>query len=81
MPRYFLHVRTEDERVEDIEGEEFQSLDGAITSAFESAREVLIDRLRQNQRADGVGSRIEIADAHDVTLALVEFKDVVAGGR
>jgi len=79
MTRYFLHVRTEDDRVEDIEGEEFESLDSAIACAVESAREVLIERLRQNQCADGVGSRMEITDEHNVTLALVEFRDALSG--
>jgi hypothetical protein len=79
MDRYFLHLRHSDYRVEDPEGEELDSLESAIDAAAESARELLIQQLRQRKSADGAGSSVEIADDQGNVLGIVEFKDVVDG--
>jgi hypothetical protein len=79
LPHYYLHIRTLDGRCEDPEGEELPSINLAIAAAAESAREVLIERLKRHECADGQGSRIEITDEEGTVLAVVEFSDAVAG--
>jgi hypothetical protein len=81
MPLYFLHILDWDNRVADLEGEELPSLSHAIEVAEDSARDILIERLRQHKRADGQHSQIEITDAKGVILALVELSDVAIGKR
>ena len=79
MPRYFLHIRNSTNRVQDLEGEDLNGLALAVEAAIDSARDVLVARLRAHQRADGVGSQIEISDEAGNVLARVEFTDIVSG--
>lgn len=79
MAIYFLHVQNATEKIEDLEGEECDTLDLAIDAAVDSARELLIDRLRSKKPADGEGSRIEVADSAGHVLAVIEMKDVLKG--
>jgi hypothetical protein len=81
LPQYFLHVRNPGSVIQHLEGEELPDLSAAIEAAVGSARDVLIERLRQHQRADGLGSQIEVADKHGTVLAVVELTDVVCGNR
>jgi hypothetical protein len=79
MDRYFLHLRHPNLRIEDPEGEELDSLESAIQAAAESARELLIQQLRDRKSADGEGSSVEVADDKGNVLGVVEFKDVMNG--
>ena len=81
MPKYFQHIRDDATLLKDPEGEQLPDLDAVIRAAEEGARDVLMERLRQHQRADGRGSQIEVTDEDDTILAVVEFSDVVAGTR
>jgi hypothetical protein len=79
MDRYFLHLCHSDHRVEDPEGEDLDSLESAIEAAADSARELLIQQLRDRKSADGEGSSVEIADDKGNVLGIVEFRDVMNG--
>jgi hypothetical protein len=81
LPRYFLHIRNPDGRTEDLEGEILLDLDLAVEAAVDSARELLIDRLKQHQRADGQGSQVEITDEEGTVLAVVDLGDIATGKR
>lgn len=81
MPLYYLHIRDLDGRTEDTEGEQLHDLDLAIEAAIDSARELLIERLKQHKRGDGFGAEIEIADKEGGVLAVIKLSDVAQGKR
>jgi hypothetical protein len=79
MPRYFINTRNAGQLIEDPEGEEQAELSLAIEAAVDSAREAMIERLKQHVSADGHGSQMEVADDNGGVLAVVEFNDVLKG--
>jgi hypothetical protein len=75
MPRFYLHIRHGQWRVEDLDGSDLPDLDAARTEAERSARALL-----EIQRVDGAvlaGQSFEIADASGQVLAVVPLKDVL----
>jgi hypothetical protein len=61
MPRYFFHVRDNDDFAEDLEGEEFLDLDAAVNEMSEVAQELLAERVRTGRSV--WGCTIELVDA------------------
>jgi hypothetical protein len=61
IPRYFFHVRDNNNFAEDLEGEEFSNLDAAVNEASEVARELLAERVRTGRSV--WGCTIELVDA------------------
>jgi len=76
---YFVHTWHGGDPIEDVEGEEFADLSGALEAAAERARDLLIDMLRHRGRAHGAGTYVEITDEAHTVLARVELGDVTAG--
>jgi hypothetical protein len=75
MPRFYLHIRHGQWRVEDLDGSDLPDLDAARTEAERSARALL-----EIQQVDGAvlaGQSFEIADASGQVLAVVPLKDVL----
>ena len=75
MPRFYLHIRHGQWRVEDLDGSDLPDLDAARTEAERSARALL-----EIQRVDGAvlaGQVFEIADASGQVLAVVPLRDVL----
>ncbi|SDA13731.1 hypothetical protein SAMN02799622_01046 [Methylobacterium sp. UNC378MF] len=75
MPRFYLHIRHGQWRVEDLDGSDLPDLDAARSEAERSARALL-----EIQRVDGAvlaGQSFEIADASGQVLAVVPLKDVL----
>jgi hypothetical protein len=79
LPLYYFHIRTPGGLAEDPEGEELLDLSLAIEAAADSARELLIERLKRHERADDHESRIEITDEKGTVLAVLEFAVVLTG--
>jgi hypothetical protein len=75
MPRFFLHLRDRDERVEDATGAEFPSLLAARAEAIKSAREIMAENLRLGLPLDH--KQIEICDAQGQLIEEVRFSDVL----
>ena len=75
MPHLYIHLRHDNEFVEDPEGGEYDSLDHARQDAMWAAREIMSDRIRQGKPADG--STFEIADEFGVVLLVYPFENAI----
>ena len=76
MPHFHLHMRHGPDRVEDIEGAEYNNLMSARTQALAAAREIMSRRVKQGKDADA--SRFEIADDGGDIWLVVPFLDAIA---
>lgn len=75
MPRYFFHVFN-DEQTHDEEGQEFPDLARARLAAEQACRILAAHSIVEHGHFVR-GHRVEIANAHGETLAVVSFGDVV----
>jgi hypothetical protein len=75
MPRYFLHIRDEDDFSQDREGQELPDLEAARHEAISAARELIGERLLHGGAIDG--RQIEITDETSTVLAVVNSGDVI----
>ncbi len=76
--RFYLHVRSERGYDNDKEGIELASLETAKREAEASAREMVAELVKQQERIDG--TRFEIADERGRILAVLPFLDVIKLG-
>ncbi|MDM9627716.1 hypothetical protein QTL95_17600 [Rhizobium sp. S152] len=76
--RFYFHVRSERGYDDDKEGIELASLEAAKREAEASAREMVAELVKQQERIDG--TRFEIADEQGRVLAVLPFLDVVKLG-
>ncbi len=75
MTRYFFHICRNGEVVEDREGDEFQTVDDARSSAVKAVRELVAARIKGGQLV--ADERIEARnDAGELQFA-ISFHDVV----
>ncbi|MCU1326787.1 MAG: hypothetical protein JWN34_2157 [Bryobacterales bacterium] len=77
MPQFRLHQYSRGQVVVDEEGARYTCLEAAIGEAAEAAREIMADRLRRAEAADG--SEFHITDEADQVVAVIKFEDVLAG--
>lgn len=76
MTRYFFHIRSRTERIEDREGADFDTLDAAVTEARLAAREILAEDVRKGQVDD---TRLfEIFNERGELVARLSFKDAIS---
>ena len=78
MVRFFFHIVGMPQRIEDPEGEDFDSLEVAQASATLAARELLTAHIQRGLGFEGYA--IEIADANGVTKATIPFADCLRWG-
>lgn len=78
MPKFFLHIEQARGRVEDREGGDYCDLDAARDDAIESAREIMSERVRNGEEADG--SCFVIVDETGRTMEVVPFESTIAQG-
>lgn len=71
--RYYFHVRNHEGLALDPEGAEFESLNAACEEAFQSAREILADRLLRGEVIDG--EVFEITTENGDIARTVPFRD------
>ena len=76
MPHLFLHLHHGRERVEDLEGADFDSLEAAREEAVAAAREIMSDRVRSGQSPND--SQFEIADESGKILLMFPFHDAIS---
>ncbi|SFB59701.1 hypothetical protein SAMN03159496_05588 [Rhizobium sp. NFR07] len=72
MSRYYFHIRDGDDLAEDREGAEFASIELARDEAFRSAREILAQRLLNDEVIDG--QAFEITDEQGHLVERVPFR-------
>ena len=74
VPRFFLHIRSGEELIEDPDVSELRDLDEARAEAIAGARDLLAEQLRLGKPLDG--QRIEIYDEAGQLLATIPFREV-----
>lgn len=81
MPHYFLHLRDESgDLTNDQDGAMYADLPAALLHARTAAWEMMAERMRFHGSL-GDGRSFEITDRTGVSLASVQFADLVASGR
>lgn len=75
MTHYFFHIRSRSERIEDLEGGDFDTVNAAIAEARLAAREILADDLRKGQMDEA--RLFEIVDSGGRVVACLPFSDVL----
>jgi hypothetical protein len=76
MPQFFFNIRDEDGLDRDQEGLDLPDLDAAYIEAFEAAKEMWIEAIRDMRNP--MRQSFEVADAAGNTLIVVPFGEVIA---
>lgn len=75
MTRYFFHICSRMERIEDREGADFDTLEAALIEARLAAREILAEDLRKGHVNET--RQFEIVDERGELMARVPFKEAI----
>ncbi len=75
MPQYFFHLRDGNVLDRDEDGLEMPDLDAAYLEAFETAKEMWIEAIRDMRNPSR--QQFEISNANGDTLLIVPFKEVM----
>ncbi|WP_138387018.1 DUF6894 family protein [Rhizobium indicum] len=75
MPKYFFHVRRHGAFEEDLEGTDLASPEHALKEAIAAAREIVAERIRMGQPANG--DTFEIMTEDGTLVATVSFRTAV----
>ena len=76
MTRYFFHICSRTERIEDWEGADFDTLEAALAEARLAAREILAEDLRKGQVDET--RRFEIVDDQGRLVGRLPFQDAIS---
>jgi hypothetical protein len=79
MPRYFFNFRNEHGLDFDDEGLEFSDLHAAYLEAFEAAKEMWCEAIREMRNPSA--QQFEISDERGTTLLVVPFLEVLESLR
>lgn len=75
MPRYFFHIRSHEDFVEDAEGVDLPGDAEAREEAVDAAREMLAERVRKGEVIDG--HAFEVCDDAGTKVFTFPFRDVL----
>jgi hypothetical protein len=75
MPRYYFHVVTPNERIEDTEGQELPNLESARLEAVESLRSIISAEVRHGVL--GLDEWIEVTDGAGKELLTIRGGDAL----
>lgn len=75
MTRYFFHICSRAERIEDREGADFNTLNAALDDARLAAREILAEDVRKGQIDET--RMFEIVDESGRLVARMPFSDAI----
>ena len=75
MPRYFFHIRSDDNFVKDAEGVDLPGDVEAREEAADAAREILAERVRKGEVVDG--HTFEVHDDAGTKVFTFPFRDVL----
>jgi hypothetical protein len=76
MPRYYIHIITERERIVDPDGEEFENLALAREEASQSARDLMAEELRCGRFVPSQW-RAQIATEDSAVVATIPFASLL----
>jgi len=75
MAHYFFHIRRDGILIEDLEGDEFVDDTAALREAQSAARDLVVNAIQTGRLVDD--SRIEVWNAADASVGVVELVDVL----
>ena len=75
MPKYYFHIKSDDDFVEDPEGVELQGDGQARDEAIDAAREILAERVRKGEIVDG--HVFDVRDEAGTMVFSLPFRDVL----
>lgn len=75
MPRFYFHMRSGEDFIEDPEGSELPDLAAARAEAIAAARELMADRIRNGHPADG--QEFLIFDEDGKQIDTIPFRSVL----
>lgn len=75
MPRYFFHIKSDDDFVEDPEGVDLTGDVEARQEAIDAAREILAERVLKGEIIDG--HLFEVCDPNGTKVFSLPFRDVL----
>jgi hypothetical protein len=75
MPKYFFHIKSEDDFLEDLEGVDLRGEKEAFDEATDAAREMLSERVRKGELIDG--HEFDVRDERGTTVFLLPFRQVL----
>ncbi|MBY3027093.1 DUF6894 family protein [Rhizobium leguminosarum] len=75
MPKYFFHIRKNEVLEEDLEGIDLASPEQASEEAVAAAREIVAERIRRGESADG--DTFEIMTEEGSLVATVPFRSAI----
>ena len=81
--RYYFHIRTNSDRLEDPEGEELADAEAAHEEAMNSAIELICARLEGGWFQSGrkiFGSSIEVTDESGASVCTFPFSEILTRG-
>jgi hypothetical protein len=74
--RYFFHVQTEGDYIEDLEGVELPNFDAVQNEAVKAARVLMANQMLQGQAPDS--REFRVADAAGTMVLRYRFKDAIS---
>lgn len=75
MPKYFFHITSDEDFVEDLEGVELAGDVEAREEAIDAAREMLSESVRKGEVIDG--HVFDVRDAFGTKVFTLPFRDVL----
>lgn len=75
MPRYYFHIKSDDDFVEDPEGVLLEGDGEAREEAIDAAREMLAERVRKGEVIDG--HVFDVRDEDGTKVFALPFRDVL----
>jgi len=75
MPRYYFHIKSDKDFIEDPEGVELVGDVEAREEALDAAREILADSVRKGEVVDG--HVFDVRDADGTKVFTLPFRDVL----
>jgi hypothetical protein len=75
MERYYFHIRRSDQIVRDEEGMELPDHEAVESEAKQSARDLIIERLKAGRKLDG--DLIEVHDQSGAIIHVIKFSELL----
>lgn len=75
MPKFYFHIASSSDFIEDFEGMELPGKQEAVEEANNAAREMLAERIRKGEVVDGY--RFEVHDESGTMLFALPFREVL----
>ena len=75
MPRYYFHIRSDQDFIEDLEGVDLGGEKEARDEAIDAAREILSERVRKGDEVDG--HVFDVYNESGTKLFSLPFRDVL----